>query len=446
MNDSLFGSPALNSVMDLTKKRKTEENGAAYPVPNDTTGGAEVAGPPPPLGILSPDDANRILEPFSKDQLISVLRNAVLRHPDILEAVRAVADADTTQRKLFVRGLGWETTTEKLRQVFTAYGELDEAIVITDKNTGKSKGYGFVTFKHIDAAIMALKETNKKIDGRITVTQLAAAGNSGNSQSADVALRKIYVGNVPFEITSERLLNFFSTFGEIEEGPLGFDKQTGKAKGFAFFVYKTEEGARGSLLEPTKMIDGNQVVCKLATDNKKGKQPNMGPAGGPGIQSVGGAGMPGDDRMGHGSMPGPNYGMHGTGMGPYPGYPGGPVPGMQQAQPQPGMMHQNPLNSSMGGPAGPGYANQGQGLYGGASSYSGNGGYGGGVSGDYGGGVGGAPGSNMYRALPSSAGMPNSGGYPDSGNYGYPPQMPQPGTGPRVPPGGMYQGMPPPYY
>ncbi|VFQ97107.1 unnamed protein product [Cuscuta campestris] len=431
--------------MDLTKKRKAEENGAAYPIPIEIMGNAVPGGPPPPTGILSPEDANRILDPFSKEQLISVLRNAVIRYPDILEAVRAVADADTTQRKLFVRGLGWETTTDKLRQVFSAYGELDEAIVITDKNTGKSKGYGFVTFKHIDAAIIALKEPNKKIDGRITVTQLAVAGNSGNSQSSDVALRKIYVGNVPFEISSERLLSFFSTFGEIEEGPLGFDKQTGKAKGFAFFVYKTEDGARASLHEPMKVIDGNQVVCKLATDNKKGKQPNMGPAGGPGMPNTGHTGMPGDDRMGHGPMPGPNYGMHGTGMGPYPGYPGGPVSGMQQAPPQTGMMHQ-PLNSGMGGPAGPGYGNQGPGPYGGGTnSYPGSVGYGGGASGDFGnGGMGGAPGSNMYRVPPSSAGMPNSGGYPEGGNYGYPSQMPQSGPGSRVPPGGggMYQGGP----
>ncbi|MCE7766731.1 hypothetical protein GQL56_29335, partial [Pseudomonas putida] len=85
---------------------------------------------------------------------------ASLRYPDILEAVRSIADADVSQRKLFVRGLGWETTTDKLKQVFSAYGELDEAIVITDKASQKSKGYGFVTFKHVDASILALKEPN----------------------------------------------------------------------------------------------------------------------------------------------------------------------------------------------------------------------------------------------------------------------------------------------
>nr|KYP40401.1 Cleavage stimulation factor 64 kDa subunit [Cajanus cajan] len=103
----------------------------------------------------------------------------------------------------------------------------------------------------------------------MTVTQLAAAGGPGGS--GDVSLRKVFVGNVPFELSSERLLDEFLKFGEVEEGPLGFDKSSGKTKGFAFFVYKTEEGARASLVEPLKTIDGHQVICKLAVDNKKAK-------------------------------------------------------------------------------------------------------------------------------------------------------------------------------
>lgn len=90
-----------------------------------------------------------------------------MRHADVLDAVRLIADRDSTQRKLFIRGLGWETTTEGLRTLFSSYGDLDEAVVILDKVTGKSKGYGFVTFKHIDGAMIALKEPSKKIDGRM---------------------------------------------------------------------------------------------------------------------------------------------------------------------------------------------------------------------------------------------------------------------------------------
>lgn len=52
---------------------------------------------------------------------------------------------DTTFTKVFVGGLAWETQSETLRRHFEHYGEILEAVVITDKNTGRSKGYGFVS-------------------------------------------------------------------------------------------------------------------------------------------------------------------------------------------------------------------------------------------------------------------------------------------------------------
>lgn len=52
---------------------------------------------------------------------------------------------DTTFTKVFVGGLAWETQSETLRRHFEQYGEILEAVVIADKNTGRSKGYGFVS-------------------------------------------------------------------------------------------------------------------------------------------------------------------------------------------------------------------------------------------------------------------------------------------------------------
>lgn len=53
---------------------------------------------------------------------------------------------DTTLRKVFVGGLAWETPVGVMRTYFEQFGHILEAVIITDKITGKSKGYGFVSF------------------------------------------------------------------------------------------------------------------------------------------------------------------------------------------------------------------------------------------------------------------------------------------------------------
>ena len=52
---------------------------------------------------------------------------------------------DTTLTKVFVGGLAWETPKEALGEHFEKYGEILEAVIISDKITGRSKGYGFVS-------------------------------------------------------------------------------------------------------------------------------------------------------------------------------------------------------------------------------------------------------------------------------------------------------------
>lgn len=52
---------------------------------------------------------------------------------------------DTTYTKVFVGGLAWETQSETMRRYFEQFGDILEAVVITDRNTGRSKGYGFVS-------------------------------------------------------------------------------------------------------------------------------------------------------------------------------------------------------------------------------------------------------------------------------------------------------------
>ena len=53
---------------------------------------------------------------------------------------------DTTFTKIFVGGLPYHTSDGTLREYFEVFGEIEEAVVITDRQTAKSRGYGFVSF------------------------------------------------------------------------------------------------------------------------------------------------------------------------------------------------------------------------------------------------------------------------------------------------------------
>ncbi|XP_022769761.1 RNA-binding protein 38-like [Durio zibethinus] len=83
---------------------------------------------------------------------------------------------DTTFTKIFVGGLAWETQRNTMRRYFEQFGEILEAVVITDKNTGRSKGYGFVTFKDPEAARRACQNPSPIIDGRRANCNLASLG------------------------------------------------------------------------------------------------------------------------------------------------------------------------------------------------------------------------------------------------------------------------------
>ena len=69
--------------------------------------------------------------------------------------------------KLYVGNLPWAVKDKELKDLFAKFGEVTEAIVISDKFSGRSKGFGFVTFAAKENADAAVAEMNgKEVEGR----------------------------------------------------------------------------------------------------------------------------------------------------------------------------------------------------------------------------------------------------------------------------------------
>jgi len=79
--------------------------------------------------------------------------------------------------KVYVGNLPFSVDLGKLKEIFSPFGEIEEAIVITDKYSGRSKGFGFVTFVDEESAKKAIEEMNEK----------EIEGNNGNARAIKVS-------------------------------------------------------------------------------------------------------------------------------------------------------------------------------------------------------------------------------------------------------------------
>lgn len=85
-------------------------------------------------------------------------------------------------KKVYVGGLSYDVTKEALADEFRQYGEIEEAVVITDRETGRSRGFGFVTFANQAGAQASLAYDGKEWLGRKITVNIAKdkpAGGAG---------------------------------------------------------------------------------------------------------------------------------------------------------------------------------------------------------------------------------------------------------------------------
>jgi len=81
--------------------------------------------------------------------------------------------------KLFIGGLSFSTTEERLRELFAGAGAVESAAIVTDRDTGRSRGFGFVEMATAEDAAEAIKRFNgQNVDGRTLKVELANPSGS----------------------------------------------------------------------------------------------------------------------------------------------------------------------------------------------------------------------------------------------------------------------------
>ena len=104
-------------------------------------------------------------------------RDELAKEREVMNAARAEA-GESMGAKLFVGGVSYDATEDELREIFAAHGELKEVHIATDRETGRSRGFAFITFASQKAGLAAIGELNgTKLHGRkITVQESNPSG------------------------------------------------------------------------------------------------------------------------------------------------------------------------------------------------------------------------------------------------------------------------------
>ncbi|XP_076465866.1 heterogeneous nuclear ribonucleoprotein 27C-like isoform X2 [Babylonia areolata] len=316
--------------------------------------------------------------------------------------------------KIFVGGLSWDTDQDSLQGYFSQFGEITDCIVMKNPQTGKSRGFGFVSFKDPSTVQVILSSKNHVIDGRtVDAKACNARGTTPKMQNKfgggmTGRTTKIFIGGLPNNVGEDTIRDCFSRFGSVTEVVIMYDHEKGRSRGFGFLTFDNEDSVEQACAEHYVDVNGKQVECKKAEPRGAGGRGggNVGRGGGRGGGNVGGygggpqgwgqGGPQGNWNQGWGNQDGYNqqgWGNQQQGWGNQGGYNNGWQGGQGGQQ-----------NMNYGGGYGQ-YQQQGGGGYG--DNQQGGGGYGG-QQGGYGSQQGGY-GGNQPNNQGSNQGM--GGGY-----------------------------------
>ncbi|CAI0555062.1 unnamed protein product [Linum tenue] len=174
------------------------------------------------------------------------------RVKDKKEAVEPEADPERDQRTVFAYQMPLKATERDVYEFFSKAGKVRDVRLIMDRNSRRSKGVGYIEFYDVMSVPMAIALSGQPLFGQPVMVKPSEAEKNLVQSNATGATtgpygpvdRKLYVGNLHFNMTEMQLRQLFEPFGTVELVQLPLDLETGQCKGFGFVQFAQVESAK----------------------------------------------------------------------------------------------------------------------------------------------------------------------------------------------------------
>ncbi|WRX08223.1 RNA recognition motif domain - like 7 [Theobroma cacao] len=197
------------------------------------------------------------------------------------EVVEPEADPERDQRTVFAYQMPLKATERDVYEFFSKAGKVRDVRLIMDRNSRRSKGVGYIEFYDVMSVPMAIALSGQLLLGQpvmvkpseaeknLVQSNTSGAGAGGVAGPYGAVDRKLYVGNLHFNMTEMQLRQIFEPFGPVELVQLPLDLETGQCKGFGFVQFAQLEHAKAaqSALNGKLEIAGRTIKVSSVTDH-----------------------------------------------------------------------------------------------------------------------------------------------------------------------------------
>merc|ERR1719450_1419282 len=189
-------------------------------------------------------------------------------------------------RKLFIGNIDFGTTEDDLKTHFGQYGEVEDVNIHKFPDTGRSRGFGFITFVNSSGVDNVQMCRPHLLQGKTLDTKRALPKGDNNSQD-DVRVKKIFIGGpedeknlgghsgLSDEIEDEDLSNYFSQYGTVVKIDQLIWKDTGKKRGYGYIEFDDEDSVDKVCLIGIHEVLGVRLEVKKAVEKHSSQRNNV---------------------------------------------------------------------------------------------------------------------------------------------------------------------------